>query len=42
LTFLIPLFGALWGVLFLAERVTATMGAGAALVLAGVALTIRR
>jgi drug/metabolite transporter (DMT)-like permease len=34
-TFLMPVFGMLWGVLFLGERVTAGMLAGCALVIAG-------
>ena len=41
-TFLIPLFGVLWGALFLGEPVTASMLAGGALVVAGTALALRR
>jgi drug/metabolite transporter (DMT)-like permease len=41
-TFLIPLFGMLWGALFLGEAITPVMGAGCALVLAGTALILRR
>jgi drug/metabolite transporter (DMT)-like permease len=37
-TFLIPLFGVLWGALFLAEAVTAAMGFGGAVILLGTAL----
>jgi drug/metabolite transporter (DMT)-like permease len=37
-TFLLPVFGMLWGALFLDEPITATMAAGCALVLAGTAL----
>jgi drug/metabolite transporter (DMT)-like permease len=37
-TFLIPLFGALWGALFLGEAVTPAMWAGGAVILAGTAL----
>jgi drug/metabolite transporter (DMT)-like permease len=40
-TFLIPVFGMLWGALFLDERLTAGTLAGAALVLAGTALVVR-
>ncbi len=40
-TFLIPLFGVLWGFLFLGEPVTAGMLAGGALVVAGTALALR-
>lgn len=40
-TFLIPLFGVLWGFLFLGEPVTASMLAGGALVVAGTALALR-
>lgn len=39
-TFLIPIFGTLWGVLFLGEQVTWTMAAGATLVLGGVAMSV--
>ena len=39
-TFLIPLFGTLWGVLFLGETVTAQMAVGAAIVLAGTMLAL--
>ncbi|MCB1957541.1 MAG: DMT family transporter [Rhodocyclaceae bacterium] len=38
-TFLVPLFGMLWGVLFGDESVTANMLAGCAIILAGTALT---
>jgi drug/metabolite transporter (DMT)-like permease len=41
-TFLIPLFGMLWGALFLGEAITPVMAAGCALVLAGTALILRR
>jgi drug/metabolite transporter (DMT)-like permease len=37
-TFVIPIFGILWGALFLAERVSAGMAAACAVVLAGTAL----
>jgi len=37
-TFLIPLFGVLWGALFLGERVTPWMLLGCAVILAGTAL----
>lgn len=36
-TYLIPVFGMIWGALFLGERVTLLMTAGAVLILAGVA-----
>lgn len=39
-TFLIPVFGMLWGALFLGEAITATMLAGAALVLLGTGLIL--
>jgi len=39
-TFLIPLFGTLWGALFLAEQVTAQMIFGGAIVLAGTMLSL--
>jgi drug/metabolite transporter (DMT)-like permease len=39
-TFLIPVFGMLWGVLILDETVTFNMLAGTAIILAGTALTI--
>jgi drug/metabolite transporter (DMT)-like permease len=39
-TFLIPVFGMLWGALFLAEPITATMAAGCGLVLVGTALIV--
>jgi drug/metabolite transporter (DMT)-like permease len=38
-TFLIPIFGILWGVLFLGEQLTAGMAAGALVIFAGTALT---
>lgn len=41
-TFLIPVFGMLWGALFLGEAITPVMTAGGALVLAGTALILRR
>jgi drug/metabolite transporter (DMT)-like permease len=41
-TFLIPIFGMLWGALFLGEAITPVMAAGCALVLAGTALILRR
>jgi drug/metabolite transporter (DMT)-like permease len=41
-TFLIPLFGVLWGYVFLGEALTAGMLGGGALIIAGVALTVRR
>jgi drug/metabolite transporter (DMT)-like permease len=41
-TFLIPLFGMLWGALFLGEAITPLMAAGCALVLVGTALILRR
>ena len=40
-TFLIPLFGVLWGALFLDEPVTASLLTGALLIVAGVALALR-
>ncbi|MFO1316270.1 MAG: DMT family transporter [Burkholderiales bacterium] len=40
-TFLIPLFGALWGYVFLGEALTADMLAGGALVVAGTVLALR-
>lgn len=40
-TYLIPLFGLLWGVLFLGETLTAPMIAGGALILAGTVLVTR-
>ena len=40
-TFLIPVFGMLWGALFLGEAITPTMAAGCALVLIGTALIVR-
>jgi drug/metabolite transporter (DMT)-like permease len=39
-TFLIPVFGMLWGALFLGEAITATMVGGGALVLVGTALIL--
>ena len=41
-TFLIPVFGMLWGALFLGEAITLVMAAGCALVLAGTALILRQ
>jgi drug/metabolite transporter (DMT)-like permease len=40
-TFLIPLFGVLWGALFLREPLTASMRVGGALVVAGTIVTVR-
>jgi drug/metabolite transporter (DMT)-like permease len=40
-TYLIPLFGLLWGVLFLGETLTAPVIAGGALILAGTVLVTR-
>ena len=40
-TYLIPVFGVLWGALFLGEPLSAAMLAGAALVIAGTALVLR-
>ena len=40
-TFLIPVFGMLWGALFIGERLTAGTLGGAVLVLAGTALVVR-
>jgi drug/metabolite transporter (DMT)-like permease len=37
-TFLIPIFGILWGALFLAERVSVGMAVACAIVLVGTAL----
>ena len=41
-TFLIPLFGVLWGFLFLGEPLTSNLLAGGALIVAGTALALRR
>jgi drug/metabolite transporter (DMT)-like permease len=41
-TFLIPLFGVLWGYLFLDEALTINMLSGGALIVAGTALTLRK
>ncbi|MFO1322888.1 MAG: DMT family transporter [Burkholderiales bacterium] len=41
-TFLIPLFGVVWGRLFLGEAVTASMLAGGALIVVGTIVTLRR
>jgi len=41
-TFLIPLFGVLWGALFLHEPLTASMLAGGALIVGGVWLALQR
>ncbi len=41
-TFLIPLFGVLWGRVFLGEALTVGMLAGGALIIAGTALALRR
>lgn len=40
-TYLIPLFGVLWGVVFLGERIGVHHVAGAAMILAGIALVAR-
>jgi drug/metabolite transporter (DMT)-like permease len=40
-TFLIPLFGVLWGALFLGEPLTANLRIGGALVVAGTIVTVR-
>ncbi len=40
-TYLVPVFGILWGALFLGETITASMAAGGALILAGVVLVTR-
>ena len=39
-TFLVPIFGVLWGALFLAERITLATLVGGALILAGTFLTV--
>jgi drug/metabolite transporter (DMT)-like permease len=39
-TFLVPVFGVLWGAIFFGEKITAPMVAGGALVLVGVALVL--
>ena len=41
MTFLIPLFGVLWGWLFLAEALTPGMAAGGVLIVAGTVLALR-
>ena len=41
-TFLIPLFGVLWGFLFLGEALTINMLSGGALIVAGTALALRK
>ncbi|HTP97990.1 MAG TPA: DMT family transporter [Casimicrobiaceae bacterium] len=41
-TFLIPLFGVLWGALFLGEPLTTSLLTGGLLIVAGVALALRR
>lgn len=41
-TYLIPLFGMVWGLLFLGEAITAAMLAGCACILGGVAVTTSR
>ncbi|MGE0875474.1 MAG: DMT family transporter [Burkholderiales bacterium] len=40
-TYLVPVFGILWGSLFLGETLTASMAAGGAMILAGVVLVTR-
>ena len=40
-TYLIPVFGVLWGALFLGESVSASMLAGAALVILGTVFVLR-
>jgi drug/metabolite transporter (DMT)-like permease len=40
-TFLIPLFGILWGALFLGEPLTSNLLVGGALVVAGTIVTVR-
>ena len=40
-TFLIPLFGVVWGYVFLDEAITLNMLAGGALIVAGTALALR-
>jgi drug/metabolite transporter (DMT)-like permease len=40
-TFLIPLFGVLWGALFLGEPLTQNLLVGGALVVAGTIVTVR-
>jgi drug/metabolite transporter (DMT)-like permease len=37
--YLIPVFGVIWGAMFLGETVTLAMGGGCAVILLGVALT---
>lgn len=41
-TFLIPVFGMLWGAVFPGETITGTMAAGCGLVLLGTALVLAR
>jgi drug/metabolite transporter (DMT)-like permease len=41
-TFLVPLFGVLWGFLFLDEALTINMLSGGALIVAGTALALRK
>ncbi len=41
-TFLIPLFGVLWGAVFLGEPITTSLMSGGALVVAGTALALRK
>jgi drug/metabolite transporter (DMT)-like permease len=41
-TFLIPVFAMIWGMIFLQERITLQMIAGTALILSGIAITTRR
>ena len=40
-TYLIPVFGTLWGVMFLGERIGVHHVLGAAMILAGIALVVR-
>jgi drug/metabolite transporter (DMT)-like permease len=39
-TFLMPIFGILWGGIFLGERMTPALGIGCLLVLLGIAITL--
>ena len=40
-TYLIPVFGVLWGALFLGETISASMLAGAALIIIGTVFVLR-